>query len=791
MEIRSLVPALLMLVAPLLLAAGASAQNALDPARVAEIAGWLGPEPFAFGRPIDDRAFWDSLARREAFARPIKDAEALLGQPLPDQPAELYLEFFRTGNRTRWQNVAGQRRGRVSRLALAECLENQGRFIAALEEVLRALCAEPTWVMPAHDANHANFDGKSVDIDLGSSMLAWDLATALWLLGDHLAPDVRELVVTRCRERIFEPYRDMVEGKRRVNWWLLTTNNWNAVCLGGVTGTALALLPSREERAFFVAAAEHYSKNFLKGFTADGYCSEGVGYWDYGFGYFVLLAEAICQATGGRVDLFDDPAVRAPAAYGARIEILNGVSPAFADCAVTARPSSSILWFVNRRYGLGLRAVDSLDVAVPRGSLYETLMYAAPNSAGGREPAAAETSKPEARTWFDQAGIYIGRPGAYERCAMGVAWKGGHNNEHHNHNDVGSYVVVVGRRPVLLDPGAEVYTARTFSSRRYESRLLNSYGHPVPVVAGQLQRTGREAQGKVLRTEFGEEADTMVFDLTSAYDVPDLKRLERAFVYDRRDAGSLTVTDTVEYATPQAFGTAILTAGEWTAQEDGSLFVSDGDGAVRVEVTSSVPYTLRAERIEENAPVHPVRLGFDLNEPVTTAWIAVQITAVPTPGLGPDGLLPNGSFEQGGWCWSFGDRGMSRISDERAATGRYSLKIVDASDKDGSSADSARIPIDGPGKFELRGKVYHESGRGVGLYVRFFDAAGNLLNVLDERGWLSAIGVAAGPEGQWASFALPFEAPPDTVAVQVWIHSASNAVVTAYLDDLAIVRLPE
>ena len=49
---------------------------------------------------------------------------------------------------------------------------------------------------------------------------------------------------------------------------------------------------------------------------------------------------------------------------------------------------------------------------------------------------------------------------------MGVAIKGGNNNEHHNHNDVGSFVVAIGSAAPLLDPGAEIYTARTFSPSR-------------------------------------------------------------------------------------------------------------------------------------------------------------------------------------------------------------------------------------------------------------------------------------------------------------------------------------
>jgi hypothetical protein len=559
-----------------------------------------------------------------AADRVVAEAERRLGEPIPEQPDDLYLEFSRTGNRTHWQRVAGQRRGRVDAFALAECLENKGRFIPAFEEAVAALCAEPTWVMPAHDGNLANFEGKAIDIDLGSASLAWTLSTADYMLGDRLSPATRRLIRDNVSRRVLAPYRAMVNGERPPNWWMLTTNNWNAVCLAGVTGSGLALLESREDRAFFVAAAERYSQNFLHGFTADGYCSEGVGYWNYGFGHYTLLAETIRQATGGGVDLFAGDAVRVPATYGARIEIINGVFPAFADCSVTARPSARILQFVNRVYGLGLRGYDELDQS-PGGALYEIGVHAFPNSASKAAPPAATATGLELRDWFDQAGVLIARPGAGGSAVMGVALKGGHNAEHHNHNDVGSYIVVLGSRPVLADPGAETYTARTFSSRRYESNVLNSYGHPVPMVAGKLQREGREAQGKVLLTDFTDSADTLKLDMKSAYDVPDLQKLERTFVYSREGRGSLTVTDEVAFAAPQAFGTALITLGQWEQAAEKQLVVRDSGQAVRVTIDATGPAKIAAEEIKEDSYGQPIRLGIDMAEPVTHATIKMTI----------------------------------------------------------------------------------------------------------------------------------------------------------------------
>jgi len=616
------------LMAALAAVAHAAAADELDPARIKAVAAMLPEHPAGLGRPIADRAAWDRLAADPSLRGFVAKAEELLTKPLRAQPDDLYLEYSRNGNRSHFQAVASDRRYRLAPLVMAECLENKGRFLPAIEKLIDAVGAEKTWVLPAHDGTLRNFRGETVDIDLASSAVGWHWATADYLLGDKLAAATRRKIRENVSRRILDPFRDMVTGKRPKNGWLSTTNNWNAVCLAGVTGAALAQADSREERAFFVVAAEKYSKNFLAGFTPDGYCSEGLGYWNYGFGHYVLLAEEIRRATGGRVDLLARPEARAPATFPPRIQIIGGVAPAFADCHVTTKPDPSTMYCLNRRFGLGLAEYQAVDLADFQKSLPEAMIFAFPQDEVVAAPAAGPKG-PALRDWFADAGILVGRPAAGSKCAMGVALKGGHNAEHHNHNDVGSYVVVVENTPVLLDPGAEVYTARTFGSHRYESNLLNSFGHAVPVVAGQLQRTGREARAKVLRTDFTDAADTLVLDIRAAYAVPDLKTLERTFVYSREGAGSLTVADRVEFAKPQAFATALVTKGSWKQFDAKSLQVTDKGRAVRVEIDAGEnEFTVAAEEIREETSIRPVRIGINLVKPVTAATITVKITPV-------------------------------------------------------------------------------------------------------------------------------------------------------------------
>ena len=47
---------------------------------------------------------------------------------------------------------------------------------------------------------------------------------------------------------------------------------------------------------------------------------------------FILLREEICRATKGKIDFFRTPKFARIAQYGKKIQIMNQVCPAYADC---------------------------------------------------------------------------------------------------------------------------------------------------------------------------------------------------------------------------------------------------------------------------------------------------------------------------------------------------------------------------------------------------------------------------------------------------------------------------
>ena len=606
------------------------AKSAVMPERVAQIAALLPAAPAGLGAPATDRTIWATAARSLPVAEVLAAASRAAREPVPALPDDLFLEYSRNGNRTRYQQPNKQRLDRLNLFAWAEALEHSGRFVPALERELAAILEEKTWVLPAHDPKLDNFTGRETGVDLGAAMRGWTVATVLAWHADQLAPATVARIRAELRRRVIAPFLTRLHGQPSpdVMWWYQADNHWNAGCHAGIVGVALAVVASRTERAEILAQAEVNLQSYLEGFTPDGYCSEGVGYWNYGFGHFVMLAETVAEATGGRLRLMAGERAAQAAAYPANLEIIPGIYPAFADMNVKERPSP---WFG----ALAARLLSPVPAGLPRVELHpaelrDQLLYESALKVFGAltttgQPPAAVTGGLRDHHWFADAQVYTGRAAP----AFGAAIKGGHNAEHHNHNDLGSWVVAVGHTAVLVDPGLEVYTARTFGPDRYVSKVLNSYGHAVPVVAGQLQQAGRQYAAKMITVKFSPTADTLVFDLAGGYAVPSLEHLTRTFTLRRGAAPSVTVTDSVGFTSPASFGTALITFEAWREISPGLYEIGPGTDRVRGAVmVEGAGWVLQPEVIQEDLPDsrRPTRLGFNLIAPVRTASIRLTIT---------------------------------------------------------------------------------------------------------------------------------------------------------------------
>ncbi|MFD0474687.1 hypothetical protein ACFQ0B_45435 [Nonomuraea thailandensis] len=274
---------------------------------------------------------------------------------------------------------------------------------------------------------------------------------------------------------------------------------------------------------------------FLSGAGADGACLEGPDYWSYGFGYFVYFAEALREHTGE--DLLNDPHVRAMAAYPSRIDLGDGARPAFADSRARGVYPAGLLSRLAARLGVPVPepGVPSFhdDACYRWAHLTRTLWWS-------REAPRKTAAQP--CSYLPDAAIVVAR-------AAGTAFaaKGGHNDEPHNHLDLGHFVLHAHGRTILDDLGAPEYTRDYFREGRYQVPQATAEWHSVPLIDGAAQLPGRDRRAEVLEHTATGDRVTFALDLTAAYATP--HRFTRTFHWR---PGALELVDGFALAGPDA-----------------------------------------------------------------------------------------------------------------------------------------------------------------------------------------------------------------------------------------------
>ena len=95
-------------------------------------------------------AEWAALLPDSLIKTLIRHGEACLGRPFTDIPASVTLDFFRNGNRTRYENLSFDKRNRLWALVLAESAEGKGRFLDAIVDGIWSISEETFWGASAH-----------------------------------------------------------------------------------------------------------------------------------------------------------------------------------------------------------------------------------------------------------------------------------------------------------------------------------------------------------------------------------------------------------------------------------------------------------------------------------------------------------------------------------------------------------------------------------------------------------------------------------------------------------------
>ncbi len=609
-----------------------------DPKRVRELKAIMVSDPLHLSPPLDDREAWKKVAASRIGKVILNFAEeALAEDPLLYMTNELYNYTRDAKNRDRINPVMPAFRSRVSMLPIAEAIENKGRFLDQIKKDLDSLNELEHWNYPSNDDHRAH----GTFVDLLSTNTAANLATTDHILGFKLGPAYREKIRKLLAKHIWKPFEAGIKSGKDIYWWVTCTHNWNSVCMSNILLAALAMKESFEERAWYLALAEKVLAYSEDGFEDSGFYTEGLGYWNYGFSHYILGAELIRAATHYQIDWLSKPEVQLMSRFGARLEIQDGLYPAFADCKSTALPTGWVLHWLNNRYDPDRKHRDTdveINPADPPNLQNGAVLHLVLFHQVDVDKAYARDYPSYLREWFEDVQFLISRPGPESKTRMAATFKGGHNGVNHNHCDLGTFTVLMKDQELIVDPGAEEYTYRTFSEKRYHGDLLNSFGHPVPRINGDLQKPGKEDHranygseffATVEETIFSEERDYVRLDLTQAYRVEPLQKLTREFTYLRGSSEGIEVRDTVAFSEPGQFESPIITFADWTRNEDGSLTITSGDQSVRVAIqTDDGELEFSHTVIQESSTPH--RLAWAFKQPVSQATLKFIITPTET-----------------------------------------------------------------------------------------------------------------------------------------------------------------
>lgn len=466
--------------------------------------GWV-PYP-----AYSDRAGWEELTApvRDVL---IKRGERALGYEWQVVRATDYLEYERSGNRRIMEDRNTGNIQSLADLVLAELAEGRGRFIDQIVNGAFHMCEMTSWALSAHTPlQHSRRSLPEKDdhvialVSCGvGSLLAWtDYFFSEQF--DCIDPSISRRIRSEVRTRIMDTF--MNEDRF---WWMgfgnvgsHTINNWTPWCNCNVLQCFMLL---EHDPARLAAAVERTMRSvdqFFNYISGDGACEEGPAYWEAAGGKAYEYLQVLWWATGGRISLFDEPMIRDMGEYISRSYVGDGWVVNFADATARGVTQAPLVY----RYG---KAVGSSEMmafaasmvrerpaaAMPAGRdmlrVLETIRCCA-------ELQSAEAALPShAFTWYPETQFcYMRSPGG-----LFLAAKGGHNNESHNHNDVGTFTLYADNRPVLLDAGVGTYTRQTFGSERYSIWTMRSEYHNLPQINGFGQHNGAEYRAADVRVD--------------------------------------------------------------------------------------------------------------------------------------------------------------------------------------------------------------------------------------------------------------------------------------------------
>ena len=531
-----------------------------------------------------DREFWNSLPS-EIKQKCISVAEKSTEYVFGTVSLTSFLDYKRTGSRTESEKYYNDRNDNLRNLVLGELVEGKGRFMDAILNGTWSICEQTYWGVSAHlAAQKAGIGVPDVNeptIDLVSGEMANLLAWTYYFFHEEF--DKTSVLINRrikqeIDRKIIQPYL-----LRNDFWWQATkpgvmVNNWNPWCNFNVLTATLLTSDDYELKVGLLRKTMTSVDQFINYYKNDGGCEEGPTYWDHAAGKMLEYLELVKKSSGGKVNIFDNELIKRMGKYISLAYIGDSYYLNFADAMAVNKGLPDIVY----RYGKEINDRSLMNFAAylvqhisPMPEVGGTLDMSLQKYLIWNEMknCKAELSLPD-HFWLE--GLEVAGARSKEGSTKGFFFgaKGGHNDESHNHNDVGPFILYYNADPIVIDAGVGTYTAKTFSSKRYELWNMQSAYHNVPMINGFQQKDGKKY--KATQVEFSNSKLNSNFSLNISNAYPKAAKCKiwtRSYSFDKKSG--LTIKDQFELDSVVNYNKInLLVAGNINELSSGKLLLS-------------------------------------------------------------------------------------------------------------------------------------------------------------------------------------------------------------------------
>ena len=573
---------------------------------------------------LDNRAGW-AKADQGMMDAYIKAGESYLDYDWPTIPATLSLLIVRTGNRDKFQDVSFPRRSALGTLLLAEITENKGRFIDQIINGVWAICEESWWGSSAHLPKGKEYSGlmdvSKPFVDLFAAETGTLLSWVDYFLGDKLdavSPQIRKRIYNEVNYRLMEPLMNQRHGWMEKKSNGRGPNNWNPWICSNWINFVLLLEKDDTRRTQMIDHALKVLDEFINPYPHDGGCDEGPGYWGAAAASLYDNVSLLNLASRDAFRyVYDDERFRNMGRFIYRAQISEKYFLNFADASPTPGIAASMVY----RFGKDIRDQDMMDFgayyrrtesnSISRTHFFRNFFELFIQDEFQKAPQRLPFPKD---VWLPDLQVMVARDQDGSTSGFYLGAKGGHNDESHNHNDIGNFVVYYDGQPLLIDVGSGKYTARTFSDRRYDIWFNRSDYHNIPTVNGMTQSPDITYRASDVGYKSNKSTAEFSLDIAKAYpDEAGINSWKRTIVLNR--GKGVQVKDVVDLEKAESATQHLMTCYPCEVSKPGEVIVR-----YKTKERKTLEFAIKYNPKQFRATIEKVKLETEEDEGISSRW---------------------------------------------------------------------------------------------------------------------------------------------------------------------------